>query len=116
MFITRMINEKRRWRQYRARVEKLPANYHTAMKGFEHYLMYFAPDSGDELMTILEDLADLFDESAASGTPIRAIVGDDPVEFAEAFRRNYPAGQWIIKAQERLARAIDSSVKEERIS
>ena len=40
-----------------------------------------------------EDLADLFEQSAADGTPIREIVGEDPVEFAEAFLPNYPEGR-----------------------
>jgi len=106
MFIARMIDEKRRYRQYKARTEQLPANYHTAIDALERYLMYFGPGKGDELLAMLEDLADLFDESAASGTPIRAIVGEDPVEFAEAFRRNYPVGQWIIRERERLTSAI----------
>jgi len=116
MFLTKMIDEKRRYRQYKARTQKLPANYRSALGAFEHYFMYFAPDKGDELLAMLEDLADLFDESAASGVSISAIVGDDPVEFAEAFRRNYPQGQWIVRQQERLARAIQASVSEEGAS
>ncbi|WP_074316967.1 DUF1048 domain-containing protein [Singulisphaera sp. GP187] len=107
MFVSRMIAEKRRYWKYKARTRQLPANYHTAIDALEWYLMYFGPGKGDELMAMLEDLADLFDESAASGTPIRAIVGEDPVEFAEAFRRNYPVGQWIIRERERLTQAID---------
>ena len=53
---------------------------------------------GDVLMSMLEDLADLFEQSAANGTPIRAIVGEDPVEFAETFLRNYAEGHdaWVI--------------------
>ncbi|MGV8909858.1 MAG: DUF1048 domain-containing protein, partial [Propionicimonas sp.] len=54
-----------------------------------------------------EDLADLFERAAVDGTPIRAIVGDDPVEFAEAFIANYSDGQWINKERTRLADAID---------
>jgi len=114
MFIARMIDEKRRYRRYKARTEQLPPSYRTALDGLEHYLMYFAPDKGAELMAMLEDLADLFDESVESGASIREIVGDDPVEFAEAFRRNYPAGQWIVREQERLTRAINNSVNEEK--
>ena len=56
---------------------------------------------------MLEDLADLFEQSAANGTPVREIVGEDPVEFAEAFLRNYPEGQWIGRERERLTNAID---------
>ena len=67
----------------------LPTNYRTAIEALERYLTYFgAITKGDVLMSMLEDLADLFEQSAANGTPNRAIVGDDPVEFAEEFLRN----------------------------
>ena len=113
MFVARMIDEKRRYRRYKARTKQLPASYHTAIDALERYLMYFGPGKGEELLVMLEDLADLFDESAASGTPIRAIVGEDPVEFAEAFRRNYPVGQWIVRERDRLTQAIDKSESEQ---
>ena len=38
---------------------------------------------------MFEDLADLFERAAADGTPIREIVGEDPVEFVETFIQNY---------------------------
>ena len=62
---------------------------------------------------MFEDLADLFERAAADGTPIREIVGDDPVEFAEAFLRNYTEGQWIDKERERLTSAIDRAAGED---
>lgn len=43
------------------------------------------------------DLVDLVERAAADGTPVRDIVGDVPVEFAEAFIQNYSDGQWINK-------------------
>jgi DNA-binding ferritin-like protein (Dps family) len=100
--------DKKRWWAHRERVKQLPDNYRTAIEALERYLTYFGGVSrGDVLMTMLEDLADLFEESAANGTPIRAIVGDDPVEFAETFVRNYADGQWINKERTRLTEAID---------
>jgi DNA-binding ferritin-like protein (Dps family) len=108
MFIARMIGEKRRYRQYKARTEQLPANYRTAIDALQRYMERFGPgDDGDSLLSMLEDLADLFEQSAANGTPIRAVVGEDPVEFAEAFLANYPEGQWIRQERERLTNAID---------
>lgn len=72
--------------------------------------MYFgAITKGDVLVSMLGDLADLFEQSAADGTPIREIVGNDPVEFAETFMRNYTGGQWINKERERLIKAIDAA-------
>ena len=113
MGIARMIQEKKRYRNYKRRIARLPENYQAAVSALERYLMYFGPGDGDQLMQMLEDLADLFDQSAASHTPIRVIVGDDPVEFAEEFRQNYPVGQWIIKERERLTAAIDASTNGE---
>ena len=108
MFVARMIEEKRRYRQHKARIKQLPENYRTALEALERYLMYYgAITKGNILVSMLEDLADLFEQSAANGTPIRAIVGEDPVEFAEAFLQNYSKGQWINKERERLTSAID---------
>lgn len=108
MSISSMIAEKRRYRQHKARVEQLPGDYRAAVEALERYLMYFgAITQGDTLMSMLDDLADLFEQSAASGTPIRAIVGDDPVEFAETFLQNYSEGQWINKERDRLVAEIN---------
>ena len=63
---------------------------------------------------MFEDLADLFEQSAADGTPIREIVGEDPVEFAEAFAQNYSGGRWIDRERERLTNAIDRAGDEAR--
>src|SRR4051794_6185858 len=105
--ITGSLEQKKQYRQYKARKEQLPANYRTAIDALERYLMYFGSISkGDVLLSMLDDLADLFEQSAANGTPIRAIVGNDPVEFAEEFLRNYTQGQWINKERERLITAI----------
>ena len=41
---------------------------------------------------MLEDLADLFEQSAANATPIREIFGDDPTEFVETFVQKLPGG------------------------
>ncbi|WP_055478463.1 DUF1048 domain-containing protein [Sphaerimonospora mesophila] len=103
------IEQKRRYRQYKARTERLPADYHTAVDALQRYMQFFGPGKADSLLSMLEDLADLFEESAANGTPIRAVVGEDPVEFAETFLRNYPEGQWISRERERLIHAIDGA-------
>ena len=62
---------------------------------------------------LLEDVADLFERAAADGTPIREIVGDDPVEFVEAFVRNYTKGGYVVREQARLVSAIESAERDE---
>jgi DNA-binding ferritin-like protein (Dps family) len=109
-FISKVVGEKGQWREYKARARQLPASYRTAVDALERYLRYFGTGGGGT--ALYEDLIDLFEQSAASGTPIREIVGEDPVEFIEAFVRNYPKGQWIIRERERLTKAIERAAGE----
>jgi DNA-binding ferritin-like protein (Dps family) len=109
-FISKVIGPKKRWRAYKARVRQLPENYRTAVDAIERYLMHFVPADGDSAASEFEDLADLFEQAAADGTPIRELVGDDPVEFVEAFAQNYTKGGYVPdKARDRLTKAIDSA-------
>jgi DNA-binding ferritin-like protein (Dps family) len=114
--VTGSLEQKKQYRQYKARAKQLPANYRTAIEALERYLTYFgAITKGETLVKMLEDLADLFEQSAASGTPILEVVGEDPVEFAETFLRNYSEGQWINKERKRLTQAIEGISKEEEV-
>ncbi|MDQ1059851.1 DNA-binding ferritin-like protein (Dps family) [Arthrobacter globiformis] len=114
--VTGSLEQKKQYRQYKARTKQLPANYRTAIDALERYLTYFgAITKGETLVKMLEDLADLFEQSAATGTPIREVVGEDPVEFAETFLQNYSEGQWINKERKRLNEAIESVRKEEEV-
>jgi DNA-binding ferritin-like protein (Dps family) len=105
--ITGSLEQKKQYREHKARTKRLPANYRTAIDALERYLMYFGSiTQGNVLLSMLDDLGDLFEQSAANGTPIREIVGNDPVEFAETFLQNYSEGQWINKERERLIKDI----------
>jgi DNA-binding ferritin-like protein (Dps family) len=113
--VTGSFEDKRRYRQYKGRVKQLPESYRTAVEALERYLMYRgAISKGDVLLLMLSDLADLFEQSAADGTPVRAVVGADPVEFAETFLQNYSEGQWINKERERLVAALERAAGEDR--
>jgi len=107
------IDQKRRYRQYKARVEQLPASYRTAVEALQRYSYYFGHGTAEGGLAMLEDLADLFEQGAANGTPVRELVGEDPVEFAEAFLRNYPEGQWIARERDRLTSAIQHAAGED---
>ena len=111
-FISKVIGPKREWWQYKARARQLPASYRTALDALERYMNYYGGTGGDGTV-LYGDLIDLFEQSAANRTPIRQIVGEDPVEFIETFVRNYPKGQWIIRERERLTRAIERASEEE---
>ncbi len=103
----KMIGDKRRWRAYKARVKQLPENYRAAVDAIERYLMYFGPMDADSAVSLFDDVAELFEQAAADGTPIREIVGEDPVEFVEALVRNYDKGGYVARERSRLISAIE---------
>jgi DNA-binding ferritin-like protein (Dps family) len=106
--VTGSLEQKKQYRQHKTRIKQLPANYRAAVEAVERYLMYAGGIAkGDVAMRMYGDLVNLFEASAANGTPIRNIVGDDPVEFVETFVANYSDGFWINKERERLTSAID---------
>jgi DNA-binding ferritin-like protein (Dps family) len=112
--VTGSLEQKKQYRQYKARIKQLPANYRAAAEALERYLMYAGGIAkGDVAVRMYGDLVDLFEESAANGTPIRDIVGDDPVEFVETFVANYSEGSWINKERDRLTKAIDHAAAED---
>ena len=101
------LGDKRRWRAYRARARALPGPYSTTTEALERYLLHAGGMAkGDRLVQMLEDLADLMERAAADHTPVRSIVGDDPVAFAEDFLSNYADGQWVNRERQRLTAAI----------
>jgi DNA-binding ferritin-like protein (Dps family) len=115
--LTGSLEQKKQYRQYKARIEALPEPYRTAAKAFERYLMYnggITDGDADMMITMLGDFADLWERAAADGTPVRTIVGDDPVEFADAFAEAYAGKRWIDKERARLTKAIDDATREER--
>ncbi|MDR7303605.1 DUF1048 domain-containing protein [Haloactinomyces albus] len=116
MLISKMLHDKRRYRQYKARVKQLPENYRTAVEAIERYLMYFVPTDDDSAVSEFEDLAELFEQAASDETPIREIVGDDPVEFVETFVQNYTKGGYVPdEERKRLLRGIARAIEDEGV-
>ncbi|GGL58799.1 DUF1048 domain-containing protein [Planomonospora parontospora] len=111
--VTGSLEDKKRWWQYKARVKQLPDDYRTAAEALERYLMHFGPADGAGAMEMFADLTDLLEQSAADGTPIRDLFGDDPVEFVEAFMANYPLGQYRARERNRFTGAIARAAGED---
>jgi len=105
--VTGSLEDKRRYRQYQARAAALPQSYRVAIEAVERYLTYYGGiASGAEIVRMFDDLIVLFEQAAADGTPIRSVVGEDPVEFVEVFVANYSAGRWINKERQLLIEAM----------
>ena len=113
--LTGSLDQKKQYKQHKARIEALPEPYGSAVKAFERYFMYYGGiTDGDTLITMLGDFADLWERAAVDGTPVRTIVGDDPVEFGETFTQAYAGKQWIDKERARLVKAIEDAERGEQ--
>jgi len=108
--VTGSLEQKKQYRQYRARIEALPEPYGTVAKALQRYFMYYGGvTDGETALKMFGDFADLWERAAADGTPVHAIVGDDPVEFADAFAQAYTGKRWIDKERARLTKAIEDA-------
>lgn len=104
---TGSLDQKRRYRQSKARIDALPEPYGAVAKAFQRYFMYYGGVvDGETALTMMSDFADLWERAAADGTPVRTVVGEDPVEFAETFAQAYTGKQWIDKERARLVKAV----------
>ena len=113
-FVTGPLEQKKQWRAYKARIEALPESYRASAKALERYFMYSGGmDDGDTMLRMLGDFADLWERAAADGTPVREIVGENPVEFAEDFTAAYSGKRWIDRERARLTGAIDQAEKDQ---
>lgn len=106
------LDQKKQYKADSARMDALPEPYRTTAQALQRYFTYWAGfTDGDTLVKMLTDHVDLWERAALDGTPVREIVGDDPVEFAETFARAYAGKEWIDKERSRLTSAIDAAVR-----
>jgi DNA-binding ferritin-like protein (Dps family) len=107
---TGTLEQKKQYRQYKARIEALPEPYLTVAKALQRYFMYNAGiTDGETAVKMFGDFADLWERAAADGTSVRAIVGENPVEFADTFAQAYAGTHWIDRERARLTKAIEDA-------
>ena len=112
--VTGSLEQKKQYKQYRARIEALPEPYRTVAKALERYFMYNGGvTDGETALKMWGDFVDLWERAAADGTPVRAIVGENPVEFADTFAKTYAGPQWLDKERARLTKAIEDAERGE---
>lgn len=97
---TNMRSEKKRYKDYQKAKAQLPDEYKKALSALDHYMMNFV--GSGEFMVIFEDLLQLFADAAAESRPIKEIVGEDPVQFADEIMAEYPEVLWINKTRKKL--------------
>jgi len=109
---TGSLEQKKQYKQAVARMDALPEPYRATAKAYQRYFMYYGGVvDGTSLITMWGDFADLWDRAVADGTSVRAIVGDDPVEFGESFVQAYSGRQWIDKERARLTTSVTAAIE-----
>lgn len=115
--LTGSLEQKKQYKQAKARIEALPEPYRTVANAQHRYTMYYGGiTDGDTLVQIFLDLADLWERAAIDRTPIDDIIGADPVEFAETYAEAYGGTQWVDKERARLTQAVADAKKKENRS
>src|SRR5262250_1797668 len=108
--VTGSLEQKKQYKRDRARIAALPEPYRAVAKALQRYFMYSAGILDQETAgRMFTDFVDLWERAAADGTPVRAIVGENPAEFAETFVQAYAGKQWIDKERARLTKAIEDA-------
>lgn len=112
--VTGSLEQKKQYRQDKARMETLPEPYRTVAAAMHRYFLYYGGiTNGDTITQMFTDLVDLWERAAVDGTPVQDIVGDDPVDFTETFAKSYQGKEWIDKERARLTKAIDGAIGKE---
>jgi DNA-binding ferritin-like protein (Dps family) len=113
--VTGSLEQKRQYKQYRARLAALPEPYVTVAKALNRYFMYNSGvTDGEVAIRMIGDFTELWERAAADVTPVHDIVGDDPVEFADSFAEAYVGKRWIDKERARLTRTIEQAEQVEQ--
>jgi DNA-binding ferritin-like protein (Dps family) len=108
--LTGSLEQKKLYREHKGRLDGLPEPYRAAAGATHRYLLSCGGVAdGDTLVTMVGDLADLWERAATDGTPLRDVVGDDPAAFAESFAQAYGGTSWLDAERARLAKAVDDA-------
>ena len=95
---------KRRYREYRRRIDELPEDYSFVFKKLEDYMFRFVGGDGMDMTDLCSGLLEMFEAGAVDGKPVRDIIGDDPTAFCDELIRS--AKTWTDKWRSGLNESI----------
>lgn len=83
MSIKKVIEEKRNWKLYKARINSLPEEYQIVYKEIEKYLYKVCSTEGIVYDSVLSGVLELFEESSSTGRNVLEITGTDVATFCD---------------------------------
>ncbi|MGO1411958.1 MULTISPECIES: DUF1048 domain-containing protein [unclassified Microbacterium] len=115
--VTGSLEDKKTYRRLKERQKQLPSPYRETAEALERYLMSVGGLAGGAvLLEMMRDLLELMESTAENRSPVREVVGEDPVEFIETFITSYTDKTWMDKERARLRDAIDRAAAQEGTS
>lgn len=103
--IKKMLQEKKEYREYKGRVNALPEDYRNAMKAIETYMWSQAKGAG--MLKLLENILEMFENSASDGLSVSEATGPDIAEFADSVLAEYPEETWMDKMRKKLRDSVE---------
>ncbi|MEG0374988.1 MAG: DUF1048 domain-containing protein [Raoultibacter sp.] len=108
-FITKIKEDKQKYREQMARVEALPEDYQFVFEKMQHYMWSSASGSGLDMLQTQYDLIDLFEASAREGKQVLDVTGPDVAEFCDELIRDNK--QWTDRLRKKLNQDMKDQLK-----
>lgn len=86
------------WKAMEARADALPGDYRTVYREMKSYMWKFTAGDGMDIVAILRDVLEIFENSAANGSSALAVVGEDVASFCD---ERLPGTTWYVSTWRR---------------
>ena len=86
--IKKIIESKREYKLYMARVKALPEDYQYVFKKIQNHTWQFACGDGMDMIKVHYGLIELFEDGAANGKGVLEVTGSDVAGFCDELLRN----------------------------
>ena len=83
-FLTKIIGDKKEWKAMEARANLLPRHYRVVHDEMKSYMWRITSGDGMDVVAVLREVLDLFEESAAAGKGVLDVTGRDVAAFCDA--------------------------------
>ena len=106
--IKNIIESKKEYRSYMARVRALPEDYQYVYKKIQETTWSFACGDGLDMVELHYGLVELFESGAAEGKSVLEVTGEDVGAFVEELLKNVKTytGGWRDKLNHDIARKV----------
>lgn len=81
--IKKIHEDKKEYKEYMARVKKLPKDYQFVYDKMQNYMWSFAGDDGLDMLKTIYGVIDMFEEGVAEGKKVLELTGDDVAGFCD---------------------------------